>query len=176
MEIKFRFDTGDKVSFFGKEYIVVNREYSKKKGRVYDLKCVKSGKIINEIMEPDISSSWQSKIQKEPIQETLKKIEMEKAERHNTGKLRWSLVDFDSLEDMIKVLEFGANKYSDNNWKKGLKTTEICDSLLRHLTAYLKGEDKDQESGLEHTGHILCNAMFLAYMMKNKPEFDSRNK
>jgi hypothetical protein len=99
---------------------------------------------------------------------------MDKALRYNENKRRWSLVDFDSLEGMVKVLEYGSQKYSDNNWKKGLKTTEIAESLMRHLFAWLRGEDNDPESGLPHTGHILCNAMFLAYMEKNKPEFDSR--
>lgn len=101
---------------------------------------------------------------------------MEKGLRYNNGKLRWSLVDFDALEDMVKVLEFGAEKYDDHNWKKGLNTTQVCESLMRHLTAYLRGEDKDPESGLSHIGHIQCNAMFLSYMEKFKKDFDDRHK
>jgi len=96
--------------------------------------------------------------------------------RYNGGKLRWSLVDFDALEDMVKVLDFGAKKYADNNWKKGLKTPEIFESMMRHMTAYMRGEDIDPESGLPHTGHILCNAMFLSYMQRFKPDFDTRHK
>ncbi len=97
------------------------------------------------------------------------------ADRYNKGKIKWSLVDFESLEDMVRVLEFGAKKYAPNNWKKGLHTTEIIDSLLRHLFAYQRGEENDQESGISHIGHVLCNAMFLAHMMKFKPEMDDRN-
>lgn len=98
------------------------------------------------------------------------------AMRFNSDKLRWSLVDFDALDDMVKVLEFGAKKYDDNNWKKGLKTPEIFESIMRHLVAYMRGEDIDSESGLPHTGHILCNAMFLSYMQKYKSDFDTRIK
>jgi hypothetical protein len=94
--------------------------------------------------------------------------------RYNSDKLNWSLIDFDSLEDMVKVLEFGANKYSADNWKKGLPRTEIIESLLRHTFAYLQGEDNDKDSGLSHTGHILCNAMFLSYMHKYNPKSDDR--
>jgi len=100
----------------------------------------------------------------------------EKGMRFNEGKERWSLVDFESLKPMVKVLEFGAQKYDDHNWKKGLKTTEVAESLIRHLTAYLNGEDNDKETGLPHTGHILCNAMFLSYMHEFKKEFDTRYK
>lgn len=94
--------------------------------------------------------------------------------RNNSGKLRWSLVDFEALEDMVRALEHGEKEYGEDNWKKGLKTHEIFESLMRHLIAYIGGEDIDPESGLPHTGHILSNAMFLAYMHKFKPEFDTR--
>ncbi|MDK7375491.1 MULTISPECIES: dATP/dGTP diphosphohydrolase domain-containing protein [Weeksella] len=114
---------------------------------------------------------------KEPQTEVLHRADVGgSAVRYNGEKLRWSLVDFDALEDMVKVLEFGAKKYADNNWKKGLFTTEICESLIRHLTAYMRGEDIDPESGLPHTGHILCNAMFLSYMQRFKPDFDTRHR
>jgi len=97
-------------------------------------------------------------------------------DRFNAGKLKWSLVDFESLEPMVQVLEYGAKKYSAHNWKRGLKTTEVCESLLRHLFAYLNGEDVDAESNCSHIGHIQCNAMFLAYMVKHRPDLDDRFK
>ena len=100
----------------------------------------------------------------------------DKAVRYNEGKLQWSLVDFTALEEMVKVLEFGVKEYSRDNWKKGLPTKEICESLLRHVFALLNGEENDPKSGLSHSGHVLCNAMFLAYMIKNKPEFDNLPK
>ena len=100
----------------------------------------------------------------------------ELADRFNDGKLQWSMVDFKSLEDMVRVLEFGAKKYSRDNWKKGLKTTEVVDSMLRHIYAYLEGEDLDPESGINHTGHIMCNAMFLSHMHLFRKDMDTRCK
>ena len=99
---------------------------------------------------------------------------MELGSRDNKRKTEWALVDFDSLVPMVDVLTYGKNKYGDFNWKKGLPTTEICESLVRHLQAYLRGEDIDEESKLPHTGHILCNAMFLSYMHIYRKELDSR--
>lgn len=95
-----------------------------------------------------------------------------KALRFNEGKAQWSLVDFDSLKPMVQVLEFGAEKYDRHNWKKGLTTSSITESLLRHIFALMNGEEADPESGISHVGHIQCNAMFLAYMKANRPEFD----
>lgn len=102
-------------------------------------------------------------------------MEKDRALRYNQGKLRWSLVDFESLEPMVRVLEFGAQKYSDHNWKKGLSITEICESLLRHTFAYMSGEDMDPESNMSHIGHIQCNAMFLSYMHHKRKDKDDRS-
>lgn len=75
---------------------------------------------------------------------------------------------------MIEVLMFGAKKYTPNNWKKGLKYTEVCESLQRHLICFLDKEDIDKESKLSHVGHILCNAMFLSYMYLFRKDMDDR--
>lgn len=97
----------------------------------------------------------------------------ETALRYNQGKRRWSLVHYKSLEPMIKVLEYGAAKYTkdgvpgDHNWKKGLNQPEILESLQRHLAALMDGEKNDPESGLPHIGHIMCNAMFYSFFQEN---------
>lgn len=99
-----------------------------------------------------------------------------KAKRYNKGKQKWSLVDFESLESMVRALEFGAEEYGKHNWKKGLKITEIIESMLRHTFSYLNGEDNDKKSGLSHIGHIQANAMFLSYMHEKMKEMDDRVK
>lgn len=96
------------------------------------------------------------------------------AKRYNSGKLQWSLVHYPSLEPMVKVLEFGAEKYDRHNWKKGLEVTKICESMLRHIYAFLDGENNDPESNISHIGHIQANAMFLAYMVDKHPNLDDR--
>lgn len=101
--------------------------------------------------------------------EQFKKLYMQedKSLRYNEGKPKWSLVDFKSLEPMVRVLEYGCTKYEKDNWKKGLDNTEVLESLSRHLFALMSGEELDPESQLPHIGHIMCNAMFFQYH-KNK--------
>lgn len=70
-----------------------------------------------------------------------------KGDRFNKGKPRWSLVAFFALVPMVRVLEYGANKYSDHNWQKGLDKKEILESLMRHLVSLMDGEIRDEESG-----------------------------
>ena len=86
--------------------------------------------------------------------------------RYNTGKRKWSLVHFQSLEPMIEVLEFGAKKYEPYNWQKGLDQKEVLESLQRHVAKLFDGEEIDSESGIHHIGHIMCNAMFYSYGIK----------
>jgi len=94
--------------------------------------------------------------------------------RYNEGKLKWSLIDFKSLEGMVRVLEKGSKKYDAHNWKKGMPVSQVSESLMRHLFDFLNGEDYDKETGLHHISHLMCNAMFLEYILREKPEFDDR--
>lgn len=94
------------------------------------------------------------------------KKDLKSALRYNEGKPKLGYIDLSLHEDMAKVLEFGAKKYSKNNWKKGLGVDNVLDSMLRHIAAIQKGEINDFESGLPHHAHIQCNAMFLANEFK----------
>lgn len=98
----------------------------------------------------------------------------EKGQRFNESKPQWGLVPQTSLIPMVRVLEFGAKKYAPYNWMKGLSVKEICESLKRHLDAFMEGENNDPESTLSHIGHIQCNALFLSWMMENRPDMDDR--
>jgi hypothetical protein len=88
-----------------------------------------------------------------------------------TGALReklhapkYDLVPFREMVDAyVRVAEFGAKKYDAWNWSKGLSRIQILTSLLNHTWAYLRGEEKDRESGLLHTDHILWNAVTLVH-------------
>ena len=100
---------------------------------------------------------------------------MIQADRYNEQKPQWSLVDFKSLEPLVRVLEYGCTKYSKDNWKKGFPISQLMESLLRHCFKLLEGELMDRESGLSHTGHIMANIMFMEYILCNNPQFDDLN-
>lgn len=89
------------------------------------------------------------------------------ATRENQGKLEWSLLDFKSLEPLAKVMMFGKNKYSRDNWKKGFIKTELLDSLMRHVIALQSGEEIDPEHNISHVGGVLFNAMCYEYCRIN---------
>lgn len=94
----------------------------------------------------------------------------EQGTRHNEGKPKWSLVNYNSLVPMIRVLEWGAINYGIDNWKKGLDKKEILESMQRHLASLMDGEELDSQTGLPHMAHIQCNAMFYNYMKDKENE------
>lgn len=96
----------------------------------------------------------------------------------DAGKTDWFLMPFEAVEEINKVLEFGAKKYSAHNWKagEGFKYTRILNSLLRHVFAYIRGEDKDPESGLSHLAHAGCNIVFLLYYEKYKARYKNDDR
>jgi hypothetical protein len=119
------------------------------------------------------NKSIKDEIEKEVDDFTQALIERDKqALRYNQGKVQWSLVDYKSIEPMVRVLEYGCKKYAKENWKKGMPASQIIESMLRHTFKLLEGELVDPESGIEHVGHIQCNAMFLAYVLREKPEYN----
>lgn len=92
--------------------------------------------------------------------------------RYNEGKPRLSLIEPDFILGLGEVLTFGATKYKAHNWKKGMYTSFIIDSLMRHLMKFINKEDIDSESKLKHLDHIACNLMFLRHYAGT--EFDDR--
>lgn len=86
------------------------------------------------------------------------------AQREKLNVLPYDLVPFQEVaEAYARVAEFGAKKYAPWNWSKGLSRVQLIGSLLRHTFAYLRGEERDNDSGLLHTDHILWNAAALSH-------------
>lgn len=94
--------------------------------------------------------------------------------RFNKGKTRHDLVPAFAQDEYAKVLTKGAEKYADRNWEKGMQWSKVIASLERHLNAFKKGIDRDEETGLLHTAHIMCNAAFLTEYYKIYPQGDDR--
>jgi hypothetical protein len=159
-------------------------------------------KVIPPVLEPKIKfSKEQEEGIKKAIQDHIDHIDQEKAAKakkaeellnasvtpafkkdeivkSDTGKLDWSLVPIDAVEEIAKVLEFGAKKYAAHNWKQGggFSWIRVFNSLVRHIFAWVRGEDKDPESGLSHLAHAGCNILFLLHYSNNKKKYDKDDR
>lgn len=86
---------------------------------------------------------------------------MPEGRKDDTDKLPLYLLPFDALEDVARVLLFGANKYGERNWEQGMKRSRLIGAGLRHIFKWCMGEKVDPETGLSHIAHAACNMLFL---------------
>lgn len=98
----------------------------------------------------------------------------QKGIKHDAEKNRVELLDPEWLFGVGKVLTFGARKYAAHNWRKGLEVTRCLGAALRHLFAYLAGENLDPETGLSHLYHASCEIMFASWLADHRPDLDDR--
>jgi hypothetical protein len=99
-------------------------------------------------------------LQEAELQRELGKVQLkdEPALRFDAGKPRMDLIPPEALIRYGEVLNFGATKYSERNWERGMSKGRMVASLLRHVVAYMRGEENDPESGLPHMAHAMWNA------------------
>ncbi len=95
-----------------------------------------------------------------------------KADRFNAGKpqLSYMLDAPNAMIGLSRAFEAGAEKYSRDNWKKGLDRNELVDCLMRHLVKAQAGELADEETGVDHLYHVVWNAVVLAEQYGNIQE------
>lgn len=105
----------------------------------------------------------------------VKLSELKHSVKKDDGKVDLTMLTIEMLELVSRVREFGAKKYARNNFKiTGFKYTRSLAAALRHIFAFLNGEDNDPESGLSHLGHAICCLEHLIYDTKHHPENDDR--
>ena len=100
---------------------------------------------------------------------------MSKKNKHpasKTGAMREALgvpyfrqVPLEAIAAGAASLEYGAMKYDNRNWEKGLPWQQMIDSLKRHIDDFERGLDYDDGSdgsGLHQVCMIMASAMMLS--------------
>lgn len=96
--------------------------------------------------------------------------------KFDDGKTRYDLLPAYPLEMLALIYTFGARKYEDNNWRKGLRWGRVFAAVMRHLWAFWQGEDLDPESGLPHLAHAAWGLFTLMEYGVTHPELDDRSR
>lgn len=87
--------------------------------------------------------------------------------KDDSGKAPWQLLPWEALADVVAVLAHGASKYGANTWQTVPDGQErYFGALMRHVTAWKFGEERDPDSGLPHLAHVATNALFLLALSK----------
>ncbi len=72
------------------------------------------------------------------------------------GKPRMELLPYDLLERLAVWYGLGAEKYGDNNWRKGQPASAVIGSMQRHLSKLIKGDKSE-----DHYAALVWNALSL---------------
>jgi len=79
-------------------------------------------------------------------------------------KTQWTLVPWDQMEQVVRVLMYGAEKYAPSNWMRVDNAKErYADAAMRHWKERQVGNIMDEETGLPHTAHAICCLLFLKW-------------
>jgi len=101
--------------------------------------------------------------------------EMQGSIKKDDNKFDPTMLTLEMVELVSRVRMFGAKKYARNNFKiTGFKYTRSLAAALRHIYAFLNGEDNDPESGLSHLGHAICSLEHCIYDSVHHKENDDR--
>lgn len=93
------------------------------------------------------------------------------------GKLKadLSLIPRPAMIHMAEALENGADKYGAYNWRQTDVDARIyISALLRHIFAWLDGEDDAPDSGVSHLGHVMAGCAILLDAKERGNLFDDR--
>ena len=80
--------------------------------------------------------------------------------KNDAGKSRVDLLLPEFLLEVGEVLELGARKYGEHNWRLVSRQRYVA-ATMRHLLAFMAGEVYDPESGKQHLAHCATNVMCL---------------
>lgn len=99
---------------------------------------------------------------------------MNEGVKHDQEKNRLELIPPELLFAVGEILTFGARKYADRNWEKGMKWSRVFGALMRHLWSWWKKDDIDAETGKSHLWHAACCIAFLITYEQRKTGEDDR--
>lgn len=98
----------------------------------------------------------------------------EPGSKFDAGKARLDLIAPELLLGTAEILAFGAQKYGARNWEAGMSWSRPFGALMRHMWAWWRGEQLDDETGKSHLWHAACCLMFLMAFEARKAGTDDR--
>lgn len=96
-------------------------------------------------------------------------------QRYGDRKVPLHLVPTSAQVAIAMGLKEGARKYGAFNWREtNVETMTYVGAALRHLTAWVDGEDIDPDSGNPHLFHAMASLAILTDALASDKAIDNR--
>ena len=88
-------------------------------------------------------------------------------------KPRWDLLPWREVEEVVKVLTAGLEKYPADNWQRVPQARpRYFAAAIRHVYARWGGEKLDPQTGFSHLAHAICCLLFWLWHDKEQTNED----
>lgn len=105
--------------------------------------------------------------------------------KDDTGKAPFHLLPPEFLFALAAILEFGANKYAERNWEKGINYSRLFSALMRHMWSWWGGKGPtshnfalgtfDEETKYSHLWHAgFCIMTMTTFEERGRTDLDDR--
>lgn len=105
--------------------------------------------------------------------------------KDDTGKLPIHLIAPEFIFSLAAILQFGANKYAERNWEKGISQSRLFAAAMRHLWSWWGGkgptcvnfafETDDEETKFSHLWHAgFCIMAMVTFEERGRDDLDDR--
>ena len=83
----------------------------------------------------------------------------------DADNVRFDLITPIGLRRLAETFAEGAKKYSENNWLKGIPSTDLFNHAVRHLYLWLQGDTSE-----DHLAHAAWNIFAIMHFEEVRPE------
>ncbi len=95
-------------------------------------------------------------------------------QKDDEGKARTDLLPPKAILEVCRILGHGAAKYTDNGYREVKQPTRrYTAAALRHLLAFMDGEQIDSDSGLPHIAHAATSLLFILELDGQADDFNT---
>lgn len=134
--------------------------------------------------DPDLSHIGATTVTQEHTSER-DAIVLKSGHKDDTGKAPFHLIPPEFLFALAAILEFGAKKYAERNWEKGISYSRLFSALMRHMWAWWGGKGPtstnfglgtlDEETKYSHLWHAgFCIMAMATFEDRGRTDLDDR--
>lgn len=126
----------------------------------------------------------EAKIKRPVSENSIKSDKLDEGRKDDGDKDRFDLIPPEGMFAVARVLTFGARKYDERNWERGMKWSRVFGALMRHMWAWWAGKGPtsenfafgslDDETGFSHLWHAGCCIMMLIAFEQRTSGTDDR--